>query len=117
MYIGMITQQNYNICQKSWNTCIISAAHLVVSSSSPQNNVVIYSAERYRKSRFACRPFSDKETLNSRLFLGGGRGFPSFYMDKKIIFIGNYASINWCSKDFWQRLYVHIEKGSYIQYH
>ena len=25
-------------------------------------------------------------------------------MDKKIIFIRDYALINWCSKDFWQRL-------------
>ena len=25
-------------------------------------------------------------------------------MDKKIIFIRNYALINWCSKYFWQRL-------------
>ena len=52
--------RSYNLCQKSWNTCVISAAHLVVSPSPPQNNVVKYSAERYRKSRYACRPFSDK---------------------------------------------------------
>ena len=83
----------YNLCQKSWNTCVISAAHLVVSPSPPQNNVVKYSVERYRKSRYACRSFSDKQTLNPTLFLGG-RGFPSLDMDKKIIFIRNYALIN-----------------------
>ena len=43
----------------------------------------------------------------------GGRGFPSFDMDKKIIFIRNYALINWCSKNFWQRLYLNINNLIY----
>ena len=39
------------------------------------------------------------------MFLGG-RGFQSFDIGKKIIYIRKYALINWCSKNFWQRLYV-----------
>ena len=60
--------KSYNLCQKSWYTCVISAAHLVVSPSPPQNNVVM-----------------------SNIVFGGGEGFPSFDMDKKIIFIRNYG--------------------------
>ena len=82
-----------SLCQKSWNTYIISAAHLVVSPSPPQNNVVIYSVDRYRKSRYACIHFSGKYTLNPTLYLGV-RGFQSFNMNQKIIFIRNYALIN-----------------------
>ena len=43
-----------------------------------------------------------------------GRGFPSFDMDKKIIFIRNYALINWCSKEFWQRLYIWITLNVFL---
>jgi len=43
------------------------------------------------------------EHLIQHCFWGKG-GFPSFDMYKKIIFIRNYALINWCSKDFSQRL-------------
>ena len=34
-------------------------------------------------------------------------------MDKKIIFIRNYALINWCSKNFWKRLYLNINNLIY----
>ena len=51
---------NYNLCQKSWNTYVSSGDHLVVSPSPPQNNVDVYSVDRYRNSRYACRHFSDK---------------------------------------------------------
>jgi len=40
----------YNLCQNSWNTCITSVANLIISPSPPQNNVDIYSVERYRKA-------------------------------------------------------------------
>ena len=52
--------QTYNLCQKSWNTLIISADHLVASPSPSENNVVTYSIDRYRNSSYACRHFSDK---------------------------------------------------------
>ena len=75
----------YNLCQKSWNTFIISAAHLEVSLSPPQNNIVIYSVQRYRKSRYACRPFSDKYTLNPTLFLGEGDFHRSTWIRKSFL--------------------------------
>ena len=62
----------YNLCEKSWNTYGISGYHLVASPSPPQNNVDVYSVDRYRNSRNACRHFSDKKTLNSTLRLRGG---------------------------------------------
>ena len=62
----------YNLCQKSWSTYVISGDHLVMPPSPPQNNVDVYSVDRYRNGHYACRHFSDKQTLNSTLFLGGG---------------------------------------------
>ena len=50
-------------------------------------------------------PSLTNKHLIQHCFLGG-RGFLSFHMDKKIIYIRNYALFNWCSKDFWQRLSV-----------
>ena len=80
----------YNLCQKSWNTYVVSGDHLVVSPSPAQNNVDVYSVDRYRNGRNACRHFSDKQTLTSTLFLGG-RGFKSCDGDQNIIFMRNYA--------------------------
>ena len=50
----------YNLCQRSWNTYVISGDHLVVFPSPPQNNVDVYSVDRYRNGRNDCRHFSDK---------------------------------------------------------
>ena len=62
----------YNLCQKSWNTCIISAAHLVVSPSPRQNNVVIYSVERCRKAAILADPSLTNKHLILHCFGGEG---------------------------------------------
>ena len=59
-YRYSIAYRFYNLCKKSWNTYVISGDHLVVSPSNPQYNAYIYSIDRKRNSRYACRYFSDK---------------------------------------------------------
>ena len=55
------------------------------------------------KAAMLADPSLTNKHLIQHCFWGEG-GFPSLDMDKKIIFIRNYALINWCSKYFWQRL-------------
>ena len=59
---------SYNLFQTSWNACIISSAHLVVSSSPPQNNVVIYSVDRYRKVAMLADPSLTNEHFIQHCF-------------------------------------------------
>ena len=77
--------------------CSISSIPL-----SPQNNVVKLSVDGYRKVAMLADPSLTNKYLIHHCF--GGEGIQLFEMDKKIIFISNHALINWCSKDFWQRL-------------
>ena len=95
----------YNLCQKSWNTCIISAAHIIVPSL-PFKIMLLYTVLTGTEEVIM---FADTSLTNKYLIqycFMGGRGFHSFDMNKKIILIRNYALINWCSEDFWQRLYL-----------
>ena len=66
----------YNLCQKSWNTFIISAAHLEVSLSPPQSNIVILLYTVFRGTEKAAI-LADLSRANKHLiqhcFFGGGR--------------------------------------------